>query len=35
MLSLRVALVKMTERDNDGLGLEELEALDEKRLQAQ
>jgi len=35
MLSLRVALAtKMTERDNDRLRLQELEALDKKRLQA-
>jgi len=36
MPSLRVALAtKMTERDNDRLRLQELEALDEKRLQVQ
>jgi len=35
MLSLRVALTtKMTEGDNDHLRLQELEALDKKRLQA-
>ena len=34
--SLRIALAtKMTEADNDRLRLQELEALDEKRLQAQ
>jgi len=33
--SLRVALVKMTDEDNHRLGIQELEALDEKRLQAQ
>ena len=36
MLSLRVTLAtKMTKEDNDRLRLQELEALDEKRLQAQ
>jgi len=36
MLSLRVALAtKKTKEDNDRLHLQELEALDEKRLQAQ
>ena len=36
MPSLRVALItKMTTEDNDRLRLQELEALDEKRLQAQ
>ena len=36
MLSLRVALAtKMTEGNNDLLRLQELEALDEKRLQTQ
>ena len=36
MLSLRVALAtKMTKEENDWLCLQELEALDEKRLQAQ
>jgi len=36
MLSLRVALAtKMTKEDNDRLRLQELEALDERRLQAQ
>jgi len=36
MSSLRVALAtKMTKEDNDRLRLQELEALDEKRLQAQ
>ena len=36
MPSLRVALAtKMTKEDNDRLRLQELEALDEKRLQAQ
>ena len=35
MLSLRIALVtKITEGDNDRLHLQELEVLDEKRLQA-
>jgi len=36
MLLLRVALAtKMTKEDNDRLRLQELEALDERRLQAQ
>ena len=36
VLSLRVALTtKITSEDNDRLRLQELEALDEKRLQAQ
>ena len=36
MPSLRVALItKITSEDNDRLRLQELEALDEKRLQAQ
>jgi len=36
ILSLRVALAtKMTKGDNDWLHLQELEALDERRLQAQ
>ena len=36
MSSLRVALItKITSEDNDRLRLQELEALDEKRLQAQ
>ena len=36
MLSLRVALAtKMIEEDNDQLRLQELEALNKKRLQAQ
>ena len=36
MLTLRVTLTfKMTKEDNDQLRLQELEALDEKRLQAQ
>ena len=36
MLSLRVAMMtKMTMKDNDRLRLQELEILDEKRLQAQ
>ena len=36
MPSLRVALItRMTKEDNDRLHLQELEALDEKRLQAQ
>jgi len=36
MPSLRIALkTKMIEGDNDRLHLQELEALDEKRLQAQ
>jgi len=36
MQSLRVALAtKMTKEDNNRLRLQELEALDEKRLQAQ
>ena len=36
MSSLRVALAtKMTKEDNDRLRLQELEALDEKRLQTQ